>query len=224
MRRTTARELMDEPVDDVDELAANLRDIAFANAHLGGIAPVLRAVRQSGARSILDVGCGAGDVALAIVRDGEERGVMMRVTCLDASEQMLAIARRRTGDHHALEFVRADGEALPYPDRAFDAVTCTLALHHFDPEPATALLRELRRVAKVAPIVCDLRRSAVAFALAWLWSRTSRNRLTRYDAPLSVRRAYTPDEALLLARLAGWRLPQLRAERFFRMTLTDEAS
>ena len=223
MRRTTARELMDEPVDDLDELAGNLRDIAFANAHLGGAAPVVRAVRDSGARSVLDVGCGAGDVALAIVRDSEERGAIVRVTCLDVSEQMLEIARRATGEHHALAFVRADGGALPFADRAFDAVTCTLTLHHFEPEAATALLRELRRVAKRTPVVCDLRRSALAFALVWLWSRTSRNRLTRHDAPLSVRRAYTPGEALMLARLAGSRAPQLRGEPFFRMTLTDEA-
>lgn len=224
MRRTIARELMDEPVDDVDELAGNLRDIAYANAHLGGTAPVVRAVREAGATSILDVGCGAGDVALALVRDSEERGVIARVTCLDVSEQMLCIARRATGEHHALTFVRADGGALPFADHAFDAVTCTLTLHHFEPEPATALLRELRRVAKRTPIVCDLRRSALAFAAVWIWSRTSRNRLTRHDAPLSVRRAYTPDEALVLARLAGWRSPQLRAEPFFRMTLTDEAT
>jgi ubiquinone/menaquinone biosynthesis C-methylase UbiE len=214
---------MDEPVDDVDELAANLRDIAFANAHLGGSAPVVRTVRESGARTVLDVGCGAGDVALAMVRDSEQRGVIVRVTCLDVSEQMLEIARRATGEHHALAFVRADGGALPYPDRAFDAVTCTLALHHFEPGPATALLRELRRVAKLTPIVCDLRRSALAFVATWLWSRLSRNRLTRHDAPLSVRRAYTPQEALQLAQLAGWRLPRLRTEPFFRMTLTDEA-
>jgi ubiquinone/menaquinone biosynthesis C-methylase UbiE len=222
VRRTIARELMDEPVDDVDELAANLRDVAFANARLGGTAPVVRAVRRLGARRILDVGSGAGDVPLALVRDGERRGVDVRVTCLDVSDQMLAIARRATGDHPALAFVRGDGASLPYDAGAFDVVTCTLALHHFEPAGARALLSELRRVARVSPIVCDLRRSAVAFAATWLWSRTSRNRLTRHDAPLSVRRAYTPDEALALARRAGWPAPRLRREPFFRMTLTDE--
>jgi ubiquinone/menaquinone biosynthesis C-methylase UbiE len=134
---------------------------------------------------------------------------------------MLAIARRRTGGHPALAFVRADGEALPFPDGSFDAVTCTLALHHFEPAAAGALLRELRRVARLSPIVCDLRRSELAYAAAWLWSRTSRNRLTRHDAPLSVRRAYTPAEALELARAAGWRAPRLQRDPFFRMTLTD---
>jgi ubiquinone/menaquinone biosynthesis C-methylase UbiE len=173
---------------------------------------------------VLDVGSGAGDVPLALVRDGARRGVQVHVTCLDHSEQMLAIARRATGSDPALSFVRADGGALPFPDGAFDVVTCTLALHHFDPDGARALLRELRRVARVSPVVCDLRRSPTAFAATWLWSRTSRNRLTRHDAPLSVRRAYTPAEALALARDAGWRAPRVRREPFFRMTLTDEAA
>jgi ubiquinone/menaquinone biosynthesis C-methylase UbiE len=215
---------MDEPVADADELEANLRDIAFANARLGGTAPVVRALRRLGARRVLDVGSGAGDIPLAVVRDGARRGVQVQVTCLDRSEQMLAIARRATGPHPGLSFVRADGGALPYPDRAFDVVTCTLALHHFDPDAARALLRELRRVARLSPVVCDLRRSPVAFAATWLWSRTSRNRLTRHDAPLSVRRAYTPGEALALARDAGWDAPRVRREPFFRMTLTDEAA
>ena len=215
---------MDEPVADAGELEANLRDIAFANARLGGTAPVVRALRRVGASRVLDVGCGAGDVPLALVRDAARRGVRVHVTCLDHSEQMLAIARRATAADPALSFVRADGAALPYADGAFDVVTCTLALHHFDPDGARALLRELRRVARVSPVVCDLRRSPVAFAATWLWSRTSRNRLTRHDAPLSVRRAYTPDEALALARAAGWRAPRVRREPFFRMTLTDEAA
>jgi hypothetical protein len=67
-----------------------------------------------------------------------------------------------------------------------------------------------------------LRRSPVAFAAAWVWSRAaSRNRLTRHDAPLSVRRAYTPGEVRSLARCAGWRAPRVTAQPFFRMLLAD---
>ena len=226
MRRSIARELMDGPVDDVDELEANLRDIAFANARLGGTAPVVRALQRIDSRrlEVLDVGSGAADIPLALVRDASRRGVELSVTCLDRSEHMLALARRATGDDPALSFVQADGGALPYADGAFDVVICTLALHHFDPGGARPLLRELRRVSRVTPVVCDLRRSELAFVATWLWSRTSRNRLTRHDAPLSVRRAYTPDEAVALARDAGWRMPRVQREPFFRMTLTDGAS
>ena len=222
MRRVIGRELIDEPVNDFDELAANLRDIAFANERLGGIRPVVRALARLPAASVLDVGSGAGDVALALVRAFEVRGIPLQVTCLDRSEQMLALARRTTGAHPALTFACADGEALPYGDGAFDVAICTLALHHFDPEAAVALLRELRRVSRLTPLVCDLRRSPVAFAAVWLWSRTSRNRLTRHDGPLSVRRAYTPREALALARAAGWTDPQVRREPYFRMTLAEK--
>jgi ubiquinone/menaquinone biosynthesis C-methylase UbiE len=223
-RLNGAHELMDEPVDDLDELAANLRDIAFTNAVLGGAAPVVRALCRLSARRVLDVGSGLADVPLRLVREARRRGETLEITCLDRSEAMLALARAAAGDEPALRFVRGEGERLPFADSSFDVVTCTLALHHFDPPAAIALLRELRRVARLTPLVCDLRRSALAFAATWLWSRTSRNRFTRHDAPLSVRRAYTPDEALALARDAGWRSARVRRERFFRMMLSDEPS
>jgi SAM-dependent methyltransferase len=224
VRRVIARELMDEPVADLDELAANLHDIAFANARLGGIGPVVRAFRALPARRVLDVGSGLADVPRALLRDGARRGITLHVTCLDRDERMLEIARVQPEaecTQGAMVFVRGDGEALPFADGAFDVATCSLALHHFDGDAARALLRELRRVSRLTPVVCDLRRSALAFAATWLWSRTSRNRLTRHDAPLSVRRAYTPDEAIALARAAGWRAPRVRREPFLRMTLTD---
>jgi len=215
-------ELMDRPVDALDELEGNLADIEFANRWLGGIAPIRREVRRTNARTILDIGSGSGDVPQALVRDGRRRGVDIRVTCLDHSAQMLEIARRRTGGDDRLTFVRGEGERLPFGDAAFDVVTATLALHHFEPAAALELLREMRRVARVTPIVGDLSRSRPALAAAWLWvTVTTRNRLTRHDAPLSVRRAYQPHEALALAREAGWRSPSIRREPFFRMTLFD---
>jgi SAM-dependent methyltransferase len=215
-------ELMDRPVDAPDELEHNLADIEFANRWLGGIAPILRAVRRTGARTILDVGSGSGDVAQALVLDGRRRGFDVRATCLDRSEAMLAIARRRTGADERLTFVCGHGERLPFADAAFDVVTCTLALHHFEPPAARELLREMRRVARLTPIVGDLSRSRLAFAATWLYAHfTTRNRLTLHDAPLSVRRAYVPAEALALAREAGWRSPRVQREAFFRMTLVD---
>jgi SAM-dependent methyltransferase len=221
-RAAGVRELMDEPLDPSPELDGNLADIAFANRWLGGIAPIRREVRRSGARTLLDVGSGAADVPHALVRDARARGLDLRATCLDHAPAMLALAARRTGEDERLTFVHASGDRLPFDDQSFDVVTCTLALHHFEPPAARALLAELRRVARITPIVGDLVRSAVAFAGTWLWANlTSRNRLTRHDAPLSVRRAYTPAEALELARSAGWRAPRAHAEPFFRMTLVD---
>lgn len=222
MRRAIARELMDDTVDAPEELEGSLADIELANAWLGGRAPVVRELERIGAETVLDVGTGSADIPLALVRRAERRGRRLTVTCLDRSEQMLAIARRRTGAPGALRFVRADGAALPYPDGAFDVAMCNLALHHFDGDAAGALLRELRRVSRRSPLVCDLRRSPLAYCGVLAFSRVvSANRLTRHDGPLSVRRAYTPREARALARAAGWRAPRVRRYPFFRMALTD---
>ena len=171
---------------------------------------------------MLDVCCGSGDVVRAVVRDAGRRRVAMTATGLDRSAHMLEIARRRTPPEIRLQFALGDALALPFVDAAFDIVTCNLALHHFEPDAAHRVLRELRRVARHLPLVCDLRRSRPAYAAALMWSRlVSRNRLTRHDAPLSVRRAYTARELHALAAGAGWRAPRVRHEAFFRMTLID---
>lgn len=221
--RSTARELMDDPVPDLVELESNLRDIERTNRWFGGLAAVRAEVFAWQPRTLLDVGCGSGDIALALARAFRARGRALDVTCLDHSAQMLEIARARAKGEASLAFVQGDGEALPFRESAFDVVTCNLALHHFDPPAAVRLLRELRRVAKRTPLVCDLRRARAAYWGALAYVRlASRNRLTRHDAPLSVLRAYTPAEALELAREAGWRRPTVRHVRYFRMILVDE--
>jgi SAM-dependent methyltransferase len=225
VKRAVARELMDDPIESLAELEANLADIEFANRIFGGVAPVLREVRRCGADTLLDVCCGSADVPLAIIRDARRRGTPIAVTLLDRSVQMLTVARARARGVPDVSFSAGDATALPFADAAFDIVTCNLALHHFEPESARALLRELRRVARLMPVVCDLRRSRAAYAAALAWSRIcSRNRLTRHDAPLSVRRSYTPREARTLAVAAGWPKPRVRPEAFFRMTIADTSS
>lgn len=215
---------MDDPAVDVRELAANFTDIELANRWFGGIGPVLREVLALGAVRVLDVGCGSGDFARALLRRAGTAGRRLDVVALDASEAVLSIARERTGDEPALRFVLGDAAALAFDDASFEVATCNLALHHFEPPEAIRMLRELRRVASRAPLVCDLVRSPVAFVATVAFTRCiARNRLTKHDGPLSVRRAYTPAEALALAQRAGWRAPRVRRSAFFRMLLSDGA-
>jgi ubiquinone/menaquinone biosynthesis C-methylase UbiE len=221
--RAQAPELMDDPAVDPEQLAGNFDDIERANRWFGGIAPVRHEVFARKAESVLDVGCGSADVARALIREARHRGGWLDITCLDASAKVLTIARARSSREPEMRFVQADATALPFPDAAFDLVTCNLTLHHFEPSEAIAALKEFRRVARLTPLVCDLRRSALASAATRLFvAFFARNRLTKHDAPLSARRAYTPAEALDLARAAGWSAPRVRRYPFARMMLSDE--
>ena len=222
MKRATGRELMDDPAESIGELQENLRDIERANRWLGGIAPVKSAVLSLGAASVLDVGCGSADIPRALVAAAKAEGSDLHVTCLDSSLQMIEIAQERSNGKSGIRFLQGDGTALPFPDRSFDVVTCNLALHHFDPPAAVRLLSEMRRVALITPIVCDLRRAVLGYAGAVVLSRIfSRNRFTRHDAPLSTRRAYTTEEACELAREGGWRNPKAHKKAFYRLLMVD---
>lgn len=222
MRRFAARELMDDPCVDARDLSENFDDIERANRWFGGTRPVLDAVFARAASRLLDVGCGSADIPRALLREARSRRRSLAIVGVDSSDAVLSIARERAAGEPALSFVRGDGAALPFADGSFDIATCNLALHHFEPAAAVEMLRELRRVSRSTPVVCDLVRSRVAYVATALFARFfAKNRLTKHDGPLSVRRAYTPHEACALAARAGWRRPRVTRAPFFRMVLTD---
>jgi ubiquinone/menaquinone biosynthesis C-methylase UbiE len=96
-------------------------------------------------RSILDVGTGTGRAALMLARDGA------RVTAVDASEEMLRVARQRAADALVpVTFLRADAHHLEFDDRSFDIVVCLRVLMH-TPDWVRSL-GELCRVADRAVI------------------------------------------------------------------------
>lgn len=93
-----------------------------------------------GARYILDVGSGAGQVAKPVLRYADRQA---QVVCLDLSHEMLRRARNRLKTARP-QFVAADLTQLPFADRSFDCVTCGYVLEHL-PDPKLGLA-ELSRV------------------------------------------------------------------------------
>jgi ubiquinone/menaquinone biosynthesis C-methylase UbiE len=207
IQRSTALELLDRPERAGDALAGNLDDLRRINRWLGGVGPIARGLERlaldgvSGRTvSLLDVATGAADVPAALVARAKRRGQEVRAVGLDMSPAILAHAKSRG----AVVLVVGDGAKLPFADATFDVVTSSLALHHFDPREAVECLREMKRVARRGVIVNDLVRGRLGLVAAWILSRLlTRNRLTRHDAPLSVRRAYTRGELGSLAAAAG---------------------
>ena len=111
-------------------------------------------------KTILDVGTGTGRAALALAGRGA------RVTGVDASAEMLAVAERRAeAKKLAVKFSRGDVHRLEFPDRSFDAVVCLRVLMH-TPDWRRSLA-ELCRVSR-SRVVLDYpaRRSAAALQAA----------------------------------------------------------
>jgi ubiquinone/menaquinone biosynthesis C-methylase UbiE len=92
--------------------------------------------------SVLDVGCGLGEVCADLV---ELVGPSGRVVGVDVSEAMITRARERCGDL-PIDFGIGDAEALVFEDATFDAVRAERVVQHVD-DPATAVA-EIARVVR----------------------------------------------------------------------------
>jgi len=207
---TGVAELLDGPLDDEAALRGNLRDLTRLNRWLGGTRASRRALDRllSGRtvpHTVLDVGTGAADIPLALLGAASRSGGRLHVTGVDSRQEVLDAARAvdpridRTPD---LVLALSDGRLLPWPDRSFDVVHASLLVHHLEPPDALAFLREAARIARLGVVVNDLVRARRhLFVARLLLPLVTRNRFTRHDAPLSVRRAYTRME--LRALLAG---------------------
>jgi SAM-dependent methyltransferase len=89
----------------------------------------------AGARQVLDVGCGEGQVARRVAAAGAV------VVGVDPTAGQLATAANRGG---GVRYARAVAERLPFGAARFDAVVVCLTLEHLDPfEPA---VHEVARV------------------------------------------------------------------------------
>ena len=213
-RLAGAEELLDGPLDDRAALIGNLRDLARVNRRLGGVTLSARAIETlAPGRAeirVLDVGTGAADIPLALIDRGRANGRLVRITGVDNRPEVLeaaAVADPRVTATGELALHVADGRSLPFPDDAFEIAHASLLVHHLEPDVARVLLAEMARVARLGVVVNDLVRGRRALLGAWLLSRLgTRNRLTRYDAPLSVRRAYSVAELTALLAAAGLRV------------------
>jgi ubiquinone/menaquinone biosynthesis C-methylase UbiE len=90
---------------------------------------------------ILDIGCGTGQFAAALLRQLPAA----KVWGLDLSGGMLGRAETRSAEFDGrLHVVQADSQRLPFADNSFDAVTCSHSFHHYPKQDA--VLSEMHRV------------------------------------------------------------------------------
>jgi ubiquinone/menaquinone biosynthesis C-methylase UbiE len=134
---------VDETVDPgifirwMDEVA-ELPDVALARA------AAVDVLRLCAGQSVLDVGCGTGNVAVGLAPLVDPGG---RVVGVDASEAMVEEARRRTeGRGLPVQFDVGDAQNLAFEDGTFDACRSERVLIHV-PDAGRALA-EMARVTR----------------------------------------------------------------------------
>ena len=210
MKRSLEKEMMDLPGNPVHLLKEDLKNLRVINRVLGAARGVLRCLRLTVRRdhvrsfSLLDVGAGSGDIAISVVRWARRRGISVRIVALEFHPVTARVARRLTADFPEISVLRGNGFSPPFFPGSFDFVCVSQVLHHFSEDEIVALLRAWSRIARRGILVSDLIRHPLAYYGIRILTRLfTRNEMTRTDAPLSVKRAFTPGEWRELFARAG---------------------
>jgi ubiquinone/menaquinone biosynthesis C-methylase UbiE len=212
MQRRPTRELLDTDSGTPSEVAASLNDLRLLNRWFGGISTSSRLIeivaRDATKLSVLEVA--AGDGFLPKVLRKRFPQIHVKYTLLDRA---LSHLPRNNG----MRAVAGDALALPFHDSAFDLVSSSLFVHHLPAEQVVLFVREALRVCRVAVLINDLVRHPLHLAVAYAGVPLYRSRLTRNDAPASVRQAYTVNEMRNFLEKAGASRVEIYRQYFFRM-------
>jgi SAM-dependent methyltransferase len=214
---------LDRDLGTPSEVTRSLDDLWRINRRLGGISSSLRLIDEVLGRMplasvrILDVGAGDGRLAAHLRNELQRRGSQVEFFVLD---RLSAHLLHGNAVGNGLRAVAADVLNLPFAEGSFDVIMCNLFFHHFSDGAAIAVLQKLARMASRAVLVNDLERHWLPYLFIRSASMFTRSRLTRHDAPASIRQAYTRRELAGLAAAAGFTRFQVRKLIPFRLGLT----
>ncbi|HTU21455.1 MAG TPA: methyltransferase domain-containing protein [Gemmataceae bacterium] len=209
-QRQCCPEIMDQPdlkaEPHIEALRALARINYFSNS-AGILWPNLAELARTMAPRVprvLDIATGGGDVPIRLWRRAQRAGIDLHLEGCDLRPVALEHARKCAASTGApIRFFEYDARSGPTLT-GYDAIMCSLFLHHQDEGQAIALLRRMADMAGRLVLVNDLERRWIGWLAAHVVSRVlTTSYVVHVDGPLSVAAAFTPCEALALADRAG---------------------
>ena len=174
------------------------RDLDWAGFWTG---PFLVPLREAGARTILELGCGTGNDAARLA------GAGYSVTAIDLSGEAIGQAQARFGS--VARFMVADMTGrLPFPDGSFDAVMSNVAVHMFPDGVTRAVFAQVGRLVRAGGLFVFHVNSLEDRPLR-ARSLPARELEPDYVAEDSGQTVHLFPEAYLRELLAGWQQVRL---------------
>lgn len=225
-RRSTELEIMDDLNCAGEVVDQTLRELEIINRWLGGNRLTMHAVtkmlkqakNKTGAPvSIADLGCGSGDILKRIADLGRRHGLPMQLTGIDANPHIIAVAKKNCSAYPEITFEAIDVLGNDFRQRKFDIIIGTLFFHHFSDNTLVALFTRIKEQATLGIIINDIHRHWLAYhSIRLLTQLFSRSDMVKFDAPLSVLRAFNRYELEVLLSQSGIRTYQIQWKWAFR--------
>ena len=200
--RSQQVEIMDDLDFQGEEMKNLLGDLKYVNKWLGGnkvtldgIEKLLRGNSKKEPITILDIGCGDGQLLRNCAKYAENNNLKLKCIGLDFNKNILEYAENQSKDFPNIKFQKVDvfleEELIPNCDIA----VCTLFLHHFSDESIAELLKILLKKSNNGLVINDLQRSRIAFNLFKIVSNLFlKTDTAKHDGLVSIARGFKKDE------------------------------
>ena len=201
----TNRSLEIEIMDDLDcngeVVDQTLHELEFINRWLGGNAVTLEGVRNltkgrtKEKINIIDLGCGGGDMLVLLADWGRKNSLNLHLTGIDANPNIIEFAKNNCRSHPEITFETLNIFSSEFQSRRYDIVMGTLFYQHFSHNELVRFFSELKDQVRIGVIINDIHRHWLAFhSIRLLTKFFSKSEMVKFDAPLSVLRAFSKKE------------------------------
>jgi 2-polyprenyl-3-methyl-5-hydroxy-6-metoxy-1,4-benzoquinol methylase len=202
--RTDNPEIMDDFALEGDALKLALDKIAQINQLLGGnrltlkgVAKLLKNESNSSVVTIVDVGCGNGDMLRKLADFGLQNNLNLKLTGVDANPFTVNYAIDLSINYPNIKYRCEDIFDQSFNELKFDIILCTLTLHHFNNDEIIQLLTLFNKNSKLGFVVNDLHRNSVAYRLfQGLCFVFRMNKMSREDGLTSILRGFKKEELI----------------------------
>jgi 2-polyprenyl-3-methyl-5-hydroxy-6-metoxy-1,4-benzoquinol methylase len=195
--RSDAPEVMDDFSMQGEILKDALDKIASINKVLGGnkvtlegVKSLIKQVAGEEEISILDVGCGNGDMLRTLSKYAKRHGLIFKLHGIDANDYTIRHAKNLSADYPEISYSRED--ILDFRlGKNYDIILCTLTLHHFRDPELLELVKYFNEKSTLGFVINDLHRSAVAYYLfRIICALFGLNEMSREDGLVSILRGF----------------------------------
>ena len=193
-RNGSLTEHMSNPACDLQQLNNTYRHFPLINKLVAGWRRVYeRHILPLNPRTLLDIGCGGGDVALALAAWAERDGLELSITAIDPDPRALTFVSSQAYPE-TITFCNAFSGDLVKAERQFDVVVSNHLLHHLSPTELRNLCNDSEQLATRKVIHNDICRSDLAYLGFTLTAPFFHNSFITHDGLVSIRRSFTRDE------------------------------
>ena len=199
--RSDAVEIMDDLSMTGEVLTDTLHKLDSINKWLGGNAITLNGIKKllknhpkKEVLTIIDLGCGSGDMLRQVAKYGKKKGYIFKLIGVDANEFIINHAKKISIEYPEISYLQQDIFSDEFSESSYDIVLTTLFLHHFKEDELFRLLSQIGRKASLGIVVNDLHRHPMAYYLFKLLSLFIKNDMVKQDGLTSILRGFKKEE------------------------------